>query len=108
VPNSDAVAPIVFGVLIFGALIGIPLRVAWRQVRRDRRKIMAEGVTGQAIITKITPKSRIGRCVIYFSFQPSAANPAVQGSQRTTQVAIDNLGLMVGSTVRVRYLPKWP
>ncbi len=108
VPNSAKVAPIVFGVLIFGALIGIPLLVAWRQVRRDRRKIMAEGITGQAMITKIAPKSQTGRCVIYFSFQPSAADLTVQGKQRTTQAVINKLGLMVGSTVQVRYLPKWP
>jgi membrane associated rhomboid family serine protease len=108
VPNSAAVAPIVFVVLIFGALIGIPLLVGWRQVRQDHRKIMAEGVTGQAMISKITPKSRTGRCVLYFSFQPSAAHPTVQGKQRTTQAVIDNLGLMVGSTVQVRYLSKWP
>ena len=107
-PNSAKVAPIVFGVLIFGALIGISLLVAWRQVRRDRRKIMAEGVTGQAMITKIAPKSQAGRCAIYFSFQPGAGYPAVQGKQLTTQAAIDKLGLMVGSTVQVRYLPKWP
>jgi hypothetical protein len=108
VPNTAAVAPIVFVVLIFGALIGIPLLVAWRQVRQDHRKIMAEGVIGQAMITKITPKSRTGRCVLYFSFQPSAPHPAVQGKQRTTQAAINRLGLMVGSTVQVRYLSKWP
>src|ERR1700720_2101999 len=102
VPNSAAVAPI-----IFGALIGIPLLVAWRQVRQDHRRIMAEGVTGQALITKITPKSRAARCVLYFSFQPSAAHSTVQGKQRTTQAVIDKLGLMVGATIQVRYLPKW-
>ena len=107
-PNSATVVPIVFWVLFFGALIGIPFLVAWQRIRQDRRNIMAEGVNSQAIITKIAPKSQTGRCVIYFSFQPSAAHPAVRGSQRTTQVAIDNLGLMVGSTVQVRYLPKWP
>jgi hypothetical protein len=108
VPNFAAVAPTMFVVLIFGALIGIPLLVAWRQVRQDYRKIMAEGVTGQAMITKILPNSRTGRCVLYFSFQPSAAHPAIQAKQRTTQAVIDKLGLMVASTVQVHYLPKWP
>lgn len=107
-PNSAAAAPIVFVVLIFGVLLGIPLLVARRQVRQDRRKIMAEGVAGQAMITKITPASRTGRCVLYFSFQLNPAHPTIQGKQRTTQAAIDKLGLMVGSTVDVRYLPKWP
>jgi membrane associated rhomboid family serine protease len=108
VPNSAAVAPIIIAALIFGPLVGIPLLVAWRQVRQDRRRIMTEGATGQAIITKIAPQSRKGSCVLHFSFQPSEADRTVQGKQRTTQAAIDKLGLMVGSTVEVRYLPKWP
>jgi hypothetical protein len=108
VPNFAAVAPIVFVVLIFGALIGTPLLVGWRQVRQDRRKIMAEGVTGRAMITKILPNARTGRCVLSFSFQPSAAHRAIEGKQRTTQAVIDKLGLMLGSTVQVHYLPKWP
>lgn len=106
-PNSSALAPIIIIVLIFGPLLGIPLVVAWRQVRQDRRKIMAEGTTGQGMITKIAPQSR-GRCALYFSYQPGAAGRSVQGKQQTTRAAINKLGLMVGSTVQVRYLPKWP
>lgn len=107
-PTSAAIAPIIFGIVIFGALIGIPLLVAWRQARQDRRKIMAAGAIGPAMITKIAPKSQTGRCVIYFSFQPSAAHSTVKGKQLTTLAAIAKLGLMVGSTVQVRYLPKRP
>lgn len=69
---------------------------------------MAEGVIGQATITKMLPQSPDGGSMLCFSFQPGAAGRTVQGKQRTTRAAIDNLGLMIGSTVQVRYLQKWP
>jgi membrane associated rhomboid family serine protease len=98
----------VFVLLIFGALIGIPLVVAWRQVRQDRRNIIANGVTAEATITSIGPISQTGHCVLHFSFQPNAGVRPVQAKQQTTQAAIEKVGLLVGSTVPVRYLPKWP
>jgi len=106
--NLAAVVPTIIVLLVFGFLVGIPVAVAWRQVRQDRRKIIAEGVTSQATITKIGPPLRHGQLVLYFTFEPSAAGRLVKGSQRTTKDAIDALRLTVGSGVQVHYLAKWP
>ena len=103
-----AAMPLFVVALFFGVLVGVPAFVAWRQARQDRRRIMAEGITGQAVITKIGPQSRDDQSSLYFSFQPSIADPPIEVSQRTSRAAIDKLGLVIGSTVQVHYLPKWP
>jgi membrane associated rhomboid family serine protease len=108
VPPFAALMPIVVGLLVFGALAGVPLAVGRRQARQDRRRIMAEGVSGHAEITQMGRPSRNGDCLLCFSIHPTSAHGAVQGRQRTTQTAIDKLGLSVGSTAIVRYPPKWP
>jgi hypothetical protein len=76
VPNSASLAPILVPVLIFGVLIGIPLAVAWLRVRQDGRGILAEGVTAEAVITTMAPRSH-GRPVLYFDFQPDPAGRAI-------------------------------
>jgi membrane associated rhomboid family serine protease len=106
--NSAMEAPVLFGILIFSALIGVPILNGLRRSHRDRRKIMADGVTAQAVICKIDGNPRTDRRRVYFSFQPSAAHRAVQAKQQTTQAAIDELGLVIGSIVEVHFLPKWP
>lgn len=93
--------------LLFG-LFGFALVSGWRQNRQNRRKIVAEGTTGQGVVAKIGATSRKGQCTVYFSFQPSSAERSVQGKQRTTRAAVDLLGIAVGSTVELHYLPKWP
>jgi hypothetical protein len=107
VPPFAALMPIVVGLLVFAGFVGA-LAMGWRLARRDRRRIMAEGISGRAEITEIGPPSRNGDCVVYFSIHPTSAHGAVQGRQRTTQTAIDKLRLSVGSTATVRYLAKWP
>jgi hypothetical protein len=52
--------PIVVGLLVFGALVGIALPMGRRLAREDRRRIMAEGVSGQAEITQMGPPSPNG------------------------------------------------
>lgn len=100
-PPFAALMPIIVGLLVFGALVGIPLAVGRRQVRQDRRRIMAEGVSGHVEITQIGRPSRNGSCVLYFSIHPTSAHGGVQGKQRTTRAAVDKLGLSVGSTATV-------
>lgn len=106
-PPPAKLIPIIVAFVVSGVLVGIPLAMRWRQVRQDRRRIMAEGVSGHAEITQIRP-SRNGSSVVYFSIHPTSAHGAVRGYQRTMQTAIDKLRLCVGSTAVVRYLPKWP
>jgi membrane associated rhomboid family serine protease len=104
--QSAALMPIALVLLVVGAFLGIALVLGRRQSRQDRRRIMADGVSGHAEITKIGRPSENGDCVIYFSVHSERG--AIQGSQRTTQTAIKKLGLSVGSTAIARYLPQWP
>jgi membrane associated rhomboid family serine protease len=108
VPPFASLIPTLVGSLVFAAFVGTLLALGRHQAHRDRRRIMAEGVSGDAEITLIRGPSRNGRCVLYFSIHPSAENSLVTGKQRTTQTVVDKLRLSVGSTVTVRYLPKWP
>jgi membrane associated rhomboid family serine protease len=86
-------------------VLGIPLVVAYRAARQDRRRMMADGASAQALIARITSKN--DRSTVYFSFQPTTATSSVEGNQVTTRAAVERLGLMVGSSVQVQYLPKW-
>jgi hypothetical protein len=92
---------------IMASVLVIPSVVAYRVARLDRRRIMAEGASAQGLITRISPLSNNDRSKVYFSFQPTDAAKLMKSSQWTTRAAIAQLGLMVGSSVRVHYLPKW-
>ena len=98
------------GLLIYlaliGSLIGMPLIVAFRQVRLERRRIMADGTQALGQITAIKTRTN-GQAIVNFSFDPTGAGKPVTGSQRTSMAAVRQLGLMPGSSVTVHYLPKW-
>ena len=94
--------------LLLFSLFGYALVSGWRRARQDRRRILAEGTTARAIITKIGSSSGNVQATVYFSFQPTTAGRDVNGTQRTTQAAIDLLGITVGSGVEVNYLARWP
>jgi membrane associated rhomboid family serine protease len=103
-------ATLVSAVLIgaFLCLLGIPTVAAIVQRRRDRRRIMAEGATAEALITKVIPELRSEGCRVRFSFQPEIAGARVEGMQKSTLPTLKLLGLAEGSHVQVRYLAKWP
>jgi membrane associated rhomboid family serine protease len=92
------------GFIVFA--LGVPSAVGYRVARRDRRRMMADGASAQGLITKINPPSKSDRSKVYFSFQPTSAKKPVEGSQVTAHAATERLGLMVGSSVQVQYLPK--
>ncbi len=92
--------------VILGIIFGIPFGLTRRKARRDRRRIMADGLSATGLVTKIS-SSNPNEPTVCFSFQPNGATQAVEGQQLTTSAAISRLGLMVGSTVQVHYLPKW-
>jgi hypothetical protein len=106
----DLLAALVIGVpvLLVLGLFGVAIVSGWRRKRQDRRRIMAEGEAGHAVVTKIGETKANGQCLLYFAFQPSGVEHSVNAVQRTTRTAIDTLGILVGSNVEVRYLPKWP
>jgi hypothetical protein len=106
----DLVAVLVLAVpaLWLVSLFSYALASGWRRRRQDRRKIMAESTTAQAVVTNIGDSSRNGQSTVYFSFQPTTAGRNVHGMQRTTRAAIDVLGIAIGSSVEVRCLAKWP
>lgn len=107
---QDVVAVLVLAVpvLLLLSLFSYAFVSGWRRRRQDRRKIMAEGKTAQAVVTKIVDSSRNDQSTVYFSFQPTTADRNFDGVQITTKSAIEQLGITVGSCVEVRYLTKWP
>ena len=107
---QDAVAVLVLAVpvLLLLSLFSYAFVSGWRRRRQDRRKIMAEGTTAQAVVTKIVDSSRNDQSIVHFSYQPTTADRNFDGRQSTTKAAIELLGITVGSSVEVHYLAKWP
>jgi membrane associated rhomboid family serine protease len=97
--------------IIFSALLclfGIATIAGIRQRRRDRRRILAEGVSAEAVIAAVITNERSDGCRVRFRFQPDIAGPQLEAAQKSTVRALKSLGLGEGSSVRVYYLPKWP
>jgi len=92
---------------VIGSLIGMPLIVAFRQVRLERRRIMADGTQAPGQITAIKARTN-GQAIVNFTFDPTGAGKPVTGRQVTSMAAVRQRGLMPGSSVTVHYLPKWP
>jgi hypothetical protein len=97
---QDAVAILVLAVpvLLLLGLFSSAFVSGWRRRRQDRRKIVAEGRTAQAVVTKIVDSSRNDQSIVYFSYQPTTAGRNFDGRQSTTKAAIELLGITVGST----------
>jgi hypothetical protein len=91
---------------LIGGLIGMPLIVAFRQVRLERRRIMADGTQAPGQITAIKARAN-GQAIVNFSFHPTGTSRPVTGRQHTSMAAVRQRGLMPGSSVTVHYLPKW-
>jgi membrane associated rhomboid family serine protease len=88
----------------FLCLLGIPIFVASRQRRRSRYRIMLQGQTAEAVVTKVLPHKRSDRCRVCFSFQPDVTGATLDGRQESSLTAVSSLGLAEGSRVRVHYL----
>lgn len=106
--GAVAVLVLTVPVLLLLSLFSYAFVSGWRRRRQDRRKIMAEGTTAQAVITKIVDSSRNDQSIVHFSYQPTSADRNFDGRQSTTKAAIELLGITVGSSVEVHYLAKWP
>ena len=91
---------------VIGSLIGMPLIVAFRQVRLERRRIMADGTQAPGQITAIKARTN-GQAIVNFTFDPMGASKPVTGRQVTSMAAVRQRGLMPGFSVTVHYLPKW-
>lgn len=104
---TPALLPFLVMALVL-CLASIPIAISVIQRRRDRRKILAQGKSAEAFITRVTPVARSGRCRVFFTFQPETAGPQVVGKQWSTLAAVQTLSLAEGSQVHVHYLPKWP
>jgi hypothetical protein len=91
---------------VIGSLIGMPLIVAFRQVRLERRRIMADGTQAAGQITAIKARTN-GQAIVNFTFDLTGAGKPVTGRQVTSKAAVRQRGLMPGSSVTVHYLPKW-
>jgi hypothetical protein len=100
--EAVVVLVLVFCVLLLFGILGRGFVSGWRRRRQDRRKIMAEGKTAQAVVTEIVDSSRNDQSTIYFSFQPTTADRDYQGKQRTTKAAIELLGIMAEMGIRQR------
>jgi len=97
--------------IVFGAVfcfLGTAIVAGIRQRRRDRRRILAEGTSAEAVITEVITDRRSDGCRVRCRFQPDIAGPHLQTTQKSTLAALKSLGLGDGSSVRVYYLTKWP
>jgi membrane associated rhomboid family serine protease len=97
---------IVFGVVL--CVVGITVITGIRQRRQDRRRILAEGTSAEAVIAEVITDERSERCRVRFRFQPDGVGPPLEATQKSTLGALKSLGLGEGSSVRVYYLPKGP
>ena len=88
--------------------LGFAFASAVIQARRDRRRIMAEGMRVDATITKIIAKPQSDSCRVTFTFQPLSVSAQVECTQISTRAALALTGLGEGATARVYYLPKHP
>jgi membrane associated rhomboid family serine protease len=104
---NPTVVPLLTAAVVIG-LASIPVAASIIQRRRDRRRILAEGKTADAHITRLIPDNRSRLCVVQFTFQPDPSSTQIEGRQKSTLAAAQSIGLAEGSTVRVHYLPKWP
>ena len=107
---QTAIAILVLIVVLGGlaALIAIPLIVTFVQARRDRRRIIADGVTTQGTVDGISTDPRTGSSTVRFRFVPVDGTKPLMCEQQATAAAVEAAGLHEGSVVQVRYIPKWP
>jgi membrane associated rhomboid family serine protease len=106
-PLAD-LAVVACGIAIVGWLVGVPIVTAIIYRRRDRRRMLAEGVIGQAVVTKIAADRAGGTCTVTFQFEPANSSRRVECRQESTQAAVRSARLSEGSSVRIHYLAKWP
>lgn len=97
---------IIMGIVL--CLASVPVAATIIQRRRDRRRILAEGKTAEALVTRVTSDTRSGLCRVAFMFHPENGDPQLECEQGSTLTAVQTLGLSEGSRVRVRFLAKWP
>ncbi|MBV8144490.1 MAG: rhomboid family intramembrane serine protease [Gammaproteobacteria bacterium] len=103
-----ALLPLLLLGALLSALVGIPIFVAVRQRRRDRRRILAQGNAADAAVTRIVPYGSAGRCRVYFSYQPEIAGAQRECRQDSTLEAVKALQLENGASLRVQFPPRYP
>jgi membrane associated rhomboid family serine protease len=101
--NIATTLPILIPLLILGILLGL----TQLRARQDRRRIMADGVSAHAIVTKIDPPAKDGSRQVHFSFQKDHSGNSIQGKQAASGAAVEALAISVGSSVQVHYIDKW-
>jgi len=106
-PPADALLFVVFSGIL-AVFLGLAFARSLQSTRRDHRRILAEGLSTQALITKIVPASRSRGPRVRFSYRVGAGTRQVVGQQTTTISAMAHLHLSVGTNVDVQFLPKWP
>jgi membrane associated rhomboid family serine protease len=90
------------------ALIGVPLVFAARDTRRDRRRILAEGVTVEGTVTAIGPPDSGGVCTVSVAFQPAGSSGRFVLEQSAASETLELAGLAVGASTQIHYLQKTP
>jgi membrane associated rhomboid family serine protease len=105
----------IIGIVIVGlfgawavALVAVPLAVAARDTRRDRRRILAEGKTVQGTITAIGPPDRSGCRSVSVEFEPAGGSGRIAVEQTAAAETVELAGLAVGSPTQLHYLEKTP
>lgn len=97
---------LVIWLAIFGTAFGISITMSRLSARRDRRRIMADGLSSRGRVTKIDIL-KDDQVVVHFEFQPNGSAESERCTQVSSRAAVDRLRLATDSTVDVHYIPKW-
>ncbi|MBS0374821.1 MAG: rhomboid family intramembrane serine protease [Proteobacteria bacterium] len=94
-----------------GWILLVPVIAAVRDAidaRRDRRRIMAEGTNAPGTVVRFRAGRHSGYQYVDVEFAPSAGAKVVTLSETASDAAIARAGLIIGSSVEIRFRPAAP
>ena len=100
--------PILVAATIITWILATGLTAAVLQARRDRRRVMADGMSTEGTITRVLTRPGAESCRVTCSFEPLSAAMQVECAQNCTPAALALANLREGSRTRVYYHPKHP
>jgi membrane associated rhomboid family serine protease len=104
----STIAPFLFAGLIIAVVGVLTASVGIRARRRDYRRILATGATASGVVTSIESRSGTGPCRVQVEYPTGDPGRRAQFTQETSVQAMQRLGLVLGSSLQVRFLRESP